>query len=54
MTLAEAHDDSFALALALRFLGDIAITYEAHVDKAEKLRNRSSKKRRNWAIRWPS
>jgi class 3 adenylate cyclase/tetratricopeptide (TPR) repeat protein len=41
VTLAEAHDDSFALALALRFLGDIAINYEANVDKAEKLLNRS-------------
>ncbi|HMJ38826.1 MAG TPA: adenylate/guanylate cyclase domain-containing protein, partial [Verrucomicrobiae bacterium] len=41
VTLAEAHDDSFALALALRFLGDIAINYEADVDKAEKLVNRS-------------
>ena len=41
VTLAEAHDDSFALALALRFLGDIAINYEADVDKAEKLLNRS-------------
>jgi class 3 adenylate cyclase/tetratricopeptide (TPR) repeat protein len=39
--LAEAHDDSFALALALRFLGDIAINYEADVDKAEKLLDRS-------------
>jgi len=41
VTLAEAHDDLFALALALRFLGDIAINYEADVDKAEKLLNRS-------------
>ena len=40
-TLAEAHDDLFALALALRFLGDIAINYEADVDKAEQLLNRS-------------
>ena len=39
--LAEAHDDSFALALALRFLGDIAINFEADVDKAEKLLDRS-------------
>jgi class 3 adenylate cyclase/tetratricopeptide (TPR) repeat protein len=39
--LAEAHDDSFALALALRFLGDIAINFEANVDKAEKLLDRS-------------
>jgi tetratricopeptide (TPR) repeat protein len=41
VTLAEAHDDSFALALALRFLGDIAINFEADVDKAEKLLDRS-------------
>jgi class 3 adenylate cyclase/tetratricopeptide (TPR) repeat protein len=41
VALAEAHDDLFALALALRFLGDIAINYEADVDKAEKLLNRS-------------
>ena len=41
VALAEANDDSFALALALRFLGDIAINYEADVDKAEKLLNRS-------------
>ena len=39
--LAEAYDDSFALALALRFLGDIAINYEADVDKAERLFTRS-------------
>ena len=39
--LAEAHDDSFALALALRFLGDIAINFEADVNKAEKLLDRS-------------
>ena len=41
VTLAEAHGDSFALALALRFLGDIAINYEADVDKAERLLERS-------------
>ena len=41
VALAEAHDDPFALALALRFLGDIAINYEADVDKAEKLLDRS-------------
>ncbi len=41
VTLAEAHDDDFALALALRFLGDIAINFEADVDKAEKLLGRS-------------
>ena len=41
VTLAEAHDDAYALALALRFLGDIAINFEADVDKAEKLLERS-------------
>jgi class 3 adenylate cyclase/tetratricopeptide (TPR) repeat protein len=41
VTLAEAHDDSVALALALRFLGDIAINFEADVDKAENLLDRS-------------
>ncbi len=41
VALAEAHEDLFALALALRFLGDIAINYEADVDKAEKLLGRS-------------
>jgi tetratricopeptide (TPR) repeat protein len=39
--LAERVDDPFALALALRFLGDIAINFEADVDKAEKLLERS-------------
>ena len=39
--LAEASEDMFALALALRFLGDIAINYEADVDKAERLLGRS-------------
>jgi tetratricopeptide (TPR) repeat protein len=41
VVLGQAHDDAFALALALRFLGDIAINYEADVDKAEKLLARS-------------
>ncbi|HEX7263277.1 MAG TPA: tetratricopeptide repeat protein [Candidatus Dormibacteraeota bacterium] len=41
VALAEGHEDLFALALALRFLGDIAINYEADVDKAEKLLDRS-------------
>jgi len=41
VTLAEAHDDSLALALALRFLGDIAINFEADLDKAERLLERS-------------
>ena len=39
--LGEAGQDAFALALALRFLGDIAINYEANVDKAEQLLDRS-------------
>ncbi len=43
VALSEAHGDLFALALALRFLGDIAINYEADVDKAEVLFNRSLK-----------
>ena len=41
VTLGETHQDAFALALALRFLGDIAINFEADVDKAEKLLSRS-------------
>src|SRR3989442_1053633 len=39
--LGEAHQDAFALALALRFLGDIAINFEADGDKAERLLSRS-------------
>jgi class 3 adenylate cyclase/tetratricopeptide (TPR) repeat protein len=39
--LAEAHDDAFALALALRFRGDIAINFEGDLDKAEGLLQRS-------------
>ena len=39
--LGEAGNDTFALALALRFLGDIAINFEADVDKAEQLLDRS-------------
>src|SRR5437773_7651575 len=39
--LGERYDDAFALALALRFLGDIAINFEADVDKAERLLQRS-------------
>jgi tetratricopeptide (TPR) repeat protein len=54
VTLAEATNDDFALALALRFLGDIAINYEADVDKAEKLLDRSlqaaEKLGETWAI----
>jgi class 3 adenylate cyclase/tetratricopeptide (TPR) repeat protein len=41
VALGEARDDPFALALALRFLGDIAINVEADVDKAEGLLDRS-------------
>jgi tetratricopeptide (TPR) repeat protein len=41
VALAEVHDDAFALAHALRFLGDIAINVEADVDKAEGLLARS-------------
>jgi class 3 adenylate cyclase/tetratricopeptide (TPR) repeat protein len=41
VALGEQHDDSFTLALALRFLGDIAINFEADVDRAERLLNRS-------------
>ncbi len=39
--LGEGEHDPFALALALRFLGDIAINYEGDVDKAEQLLHRS-------------
>jgi tetratricopeptide (TPR) repeat protein len=39
--LGHASRDAFALALALRFLGDIAINVEADVDKAEKLLDES-------------
>jgi class 3 adenylate cyclase/tetratricopeptide (TPR) repeat protein len=41
IALAERHQDAFALALALRFLGDIAMNYEGDVDKAEDLFARS-------------
>jgi tetratricopeptide (TPR) repeat protein len=41
VALGEQHHDDFALALALRFLGDMAINYEADVDKAEQLLARS-------------
>ncbi len=34
-------DDPFALAIALRFLGDVAINVEGDLDKAEKLLDRS-------------
>ena len=52
--LGEAKGDDFALALALRFLGDMAINYEADVDKAEQLLNRSlvaaERMKEPWAI----
>ena len=41
VAIGEANDDAFALAIALRFLGDIAINFEADVDKAERLLDRS-------------
>ena len=41
VTLGNAVGDDFALALALRFLGDIAINVEGDVDKAERLLDRS-------------
>jgi class 3 adenylate cyclase/tetratricopeptide (TPR) repeat protein len=41
VALGEQNQDAFALALALRFLGDIAINFEADVDRAERLLNRS-------------
>jgi class 3 adenylate cyclase/tetratricopeptide (TPR) repeat protein len=37
VALGRATDDAFTLALALRFLGDIAINVEADLDKAEQL-----------------
>jgi class 3 adenylate cyclase/tetratricopeptide (TPR) repeat protein len=41
LELADEYNDNFALAMALRFLGDIAINVEADVDKAERLLARS-------------
>jgi tetratricopeptide (TPR) repeat protein len=41
VALGERHADAFTLALALRFLGDIAINVEADVDKGERLLDRS-------------
>ena len=41
VVLADEFDDAFALALATRFLGDIAINYEADVDKAAQLHEQS-------------
>jgi class 3 adenylate cyclase/tetratricopeptide (TPR) repeat protein len=54
VALGEVTDDAFTLALALRFLGDIAINYEANVDKAERLLDRSliaaEKLNDDWAV----
>jgi class 3 adenylate cyclase/tetratricopeptide (TPR) repeat protein len=50
--LGEGHHDSFTLALALRFLGDIAINFEADVDKAERLLNRSLMAAEELGDRW--
>jgi tetratricopeptide (TPR) repeat protein len=41
VALGDAREDQFTLALAWRFLGDIAINVEADVDKAERLLARS-------------
>lgn len=41
VALAEAHGDDSALTLALRFLGDVAINFEADIEKAEALLDRS-------------
>jgi class 3 adenylate cyclase/tetratricopeptide (TPR) repeat protein len=41
VALGSEHHDAWTLALALRFLGDIAINVEADVDKAEGLLDRS-------------
>src|SRR5260370_40559657 len=55
VALAEEHQDLFALSLALRFLGDIAINYEADGDKAGELLARSLNAAQqlgeSWAIR---
>jgi tetratricopeptide (TPR) repeat protein len=50
--LGEEHDDQFALALALRFLGDIAINFEGDVDKAERLLARSLDAAEKLGDRW--
>jgi class 3 adenylate cyclase/tetratricopeptide (TPR) repeat protein len=50
--LGEEHHDPFALALALRFLGDIAINFEANVDKAERLHQRSVAAAEELGDRW--
>ncbi len=41
VAMGEASDDAFTVALALRFLGDLAINVEADVDKAERLLQQS-------------
>jgi hypothetical protein len=41
VALGTALDDPFTLALALRFLGDIALNIEGDIDKAEELLDRS-------------
>src|SRR5437867_628582 len=51
--LGEEHDDAFALALALRFLGDVAINFEADVDKAERLLQRSVAAAERLGDPWP-
>jgi len=50
--LGERHHDPFSLALALRFLGDIAINFEADVDKAEGLLNRSLQAAEELGDKW--
>ena len=50
--LGEEHGDPFALALALRFLGDIAINFEGDVNKAERLLARSLESAKTLGDRW--
>jgi len=50
--LGERHHDPFSLALALRFLGDIAINFEADVDKAERLLTRSLEAAEELGDKW--
>ena len=52
VALGEARNDAFALALAFRFLGDIAINYEADVDKAEMLLDRSLRAAEEYGDPW--
>ena len=51
--LGERFDDAFALALALRFLGDVAINFEGDVDKAERLLERSVSAAERLGDAWP-